>query len=375
MEALFQNFTAEFTDRHIYLRGKKYQLGALCVDLLRHGELLEKGEAILPGANMLEFSVRRGAFTSDDLDTIHSYIFDILNIYQKLKPLQMFLTSEQFMNLNALFNVHVRAVLQSVEEKPLMENEEDWEKKFPFVKAPEYQTCYENNVRAIIHIARMLLGLPMDFHFLYNHIRPIADAYSCDEKHTAEMLLHPLKDELTANAASSLLSYTEIQTNNGKPEIGRRICFETYLDLVFADFYEGLRCGHYPRKCIICGKYFLVTSGHEQKICNGYSGFYPKNGGRMYSCKQYAALKNKTRAGEDSPVTKIYTTRRGGIRQDLNRGKITEAFATRAKILAEEKRDRARRDPEYANHRYEKEMSKRPFYAEVERRMKKPREG
>ena len=66
MEALFQNFTAEFTDRHIYLRGKKYQLGALCVDMLRHGKLLEKGEAILPGANMLEFSVRRGAFTSDD---------------------------------------------------------------------------------------------------------------------------------------------------------------------------------------------------------------------------------------------------------------------------------------------------------------------
>ena len=36
MEALFQNFTAEFTNRHVYLRGKKYLLGALCVEMLRH---------------------------------------------------------------------------------------------------------------------------------------------------------------------------------------------------------------------------------------------------------------------------------------------------------------------------------------------------
>ena len=375
MEALIQNFSAEFTDRHIYLRGKKYQLGALCVDLLRHGDLLEKGEAILEDANLLEFSVRQGNFTSDDLDTIQSCIFDILQIYQKLKPMQIFLTKEQIMNLNALFNIDVRAILRSVEEKPLMESEEAWEKKFPFVKYPEFQTCYENSVRAMIRIARILLGLPMDFRFLYNHLQPIADAYSCDEKHTTEMLLRPVKEHLAANTASSLLSYTEFQTNSkGTPQIGRHICFESYLDLICADFYEGLRCGHYPRKCIICGRYFLVTSGHEQKICNGYSGFYPKNGGKMYSCKQYAALKNKTRACVDSPVTKIYTTRRGGIRQDLNRGKITEAFAAQAKLLAEEKRDRARRDPEYENHLYKKEMQKRPFYAEVEQRMEVQRE-
>ena len=375
MEALFQNFTAEFTNRHVYLRGKKYLLGALCVEMLRHSELVEKGEAFLPEAQALEFEVRRGAFTSNDLDTIRTYIFDILKVYRELKPLQMFQTPEQIDNLNEIFNEDIRTVLQSVEEKPFMESEEAWERRFPFVKYPAYQTCYENTVRALIHISRMLLGLPMDFRFLFNHIHPIADAYSCDEKHTTEMLLRSVINDLKANAASSLLSYTEIQTSKGKTEIGRRICFETYLDLVFTDFYEGLRCGHYPRKCIVCSKYFLVTSGHEQKICNGYSGFRPKNGGRMYSCKQYAALKYKTRAEKDSPVTKIYTTRRGGIRQDVNRGNITEEFAEHAKLLAEEKRDRARRDPEYANGQYEKEMRKRPFYAEVERRMQAQREG
>ena len=353
MEALFQNFTAEFTDRHLYLHGKKYPIGALCVEMLRHSELVEKGEAFLPEAQALEFEVRRGAFTSNDLDTIRTYIFDILKVYRELKPLQMFQTPEQIDNLNEIFNEDIRTVLQSVEEKPFMESEEAWERRFPFVKYPAYQTCYENTVRALIHISRMLLGLPMDFRFLFNHIHPIADAYSCDEKHTTEMLLRSVINDLKANAASSLLSYTEIQTSKGKTEIGRRIYFETYLDLVFTDFYEGLRCGHYPRKCIVCGKYFLVTSGHEQKICNGYSGFRPKNG----------------------PVTKIYTTRRGGIRQDVNRGNITEAFAEQAKLLAEEKRDRARRDPEYANGQYEKEMRKRPFYAEVERRMQAQREG
>ena len=228
MEALFQNFTAEFTDRHLYLRGKKYLLGALCVEMLRHSELVEKGEAFLPEAQALEFEVRRGAFTSNDLDAIRTYILDILKVYRELKPLQMFRTSEQIENLNGLFNDDMRAVLQSVEEKPFMESEEAWERRFPFVKYPAYQTCYENTVRALIHISRMLLGLPMDFRFLFNHIHPIADAYSCDEKHTTEMLLRPVFNDLKANAASSLLSYTEIQTSKGKTEIGRRICFETY---------------------------------------------------------------------------------------------------------------------------------------------------
>ena len=163
MEALLQNFTAEFTDRHLYLRGKKYPLGALCVEMLRHSELVERGEAFLPEANTLEFEVRRGAFTSNDLDAIRTYILDILKVYRELKPLQMFQTPEQIENLNGLFSADMRAVLRSVEEKPFMESEEAWERRFPFVKYPAYQTCYENTVRALIHISRMLLGLPMDF--------------------------------------------------------------------------------------------------------------------------------------------------------------------------------------------------------------------
>ena len=64
MEALFQNFTAEFTDRHVYLRGKKYLLGALCVEMLRHSELVEKGEAFLPEAQALETWIPSAAMSS-----------------------------------------------------------------------------------------------------------------------------------------------------------------------------------------------------------------------------------------------------------------------------------------------------------------------
>ena len=45
--------------------------------------------------------------------------------------------------------------------------------------------------------------------------------------------------------------------------------FDSYYNFVLTDFFEGLHYGHYPRKCDICGNYFLMTSARRQRYCTG----------------------------------------------------------------------------------------------------------
>lgn len=46
--------------------------------------------------------------------------------------------------------------------------------------------------------------------------------------------------------------------------LARRLYFDSYYCFVMTDFFEGLHYGHYPRRCDICKKYFLMTSGQGQ---------------------------------------------------------------------------------------------------------------
>lgn len=48
----------------------------------------------------------------------------------------------------------------------------------------------------------------------------------------------------------------------------RRMYFDNYYSFVLTDFFEGLHYGHYPRRCPICKRYFLMTSARRQVYCN-----------------------------------------------------------------------------------------------------------
>ena len=138
--------------------------------------------------------------------------------------------------------------------------------------------------------------------------------------------------------------------------ICRRMWFSDYISFIFADFFEGLHHGHYPRQCEICDTYFLMTSAKHQKYCLGISPYEIRS--RKVSCRKYAAATNRKERAKDDPVKSKCESRCSAIRNDLFRGNITKAFADAAKKITRNCCQKALRDDDYATTQYEKDISK-----------------
>ena len=150
--------------------------------------------------------------------------------------------------------------------------------------------------------------------------------------------------------------------------LARRLYFDSYYSFVMTDFFEGLHYGHYPRRCGICKKYFLMTSAARQKYCTGYAPFKLK--GKAITCRKYAARINRKELAAGNPVIRIYKNRCSVLRMERKRGTVTEEFAATALDLAKERMQRAKEDAEYANSQYESDMSREKLYTEVDKQLK-----
>lgn len=147
--------------------------------------------------------------------------------------------------------------------------------------------------------------------------------------------------------------------------IARRLRFFRIMDFLVTDFFEGLHVGHAPRRCAVCGRFFLTTDGRAQKYCDGYAPDDPKH----RTCRQVGNRMGREarEKSSDHPAKAIYRRRCNTIDHHLRDGKITEAFATAAKRIAKEKLDMATKNNVYFTTQYEQEMTQEAIYAEAER--------
>ena len=151
--------------------------------------------------------------------------------------------------------------------------------------------------------------------------------------------------------------------------VAKRLNFDSYYSFILTDFFEGLHYGHYPRRCEICGKYFLMQSARRQKYCS--YGIAPElYRGKKITCRKYAVVLNRKEKAENDPIVTIYNRRCGAIRTEVGRCTISKAFVEAAKHLAKEHKLRALADDQYAKTQYRKDMSREALYAEVDRNLK-----
>jgi len=145
----------------------------------------------------------------------------------------------------------------------------------------------------------------------------------------------------------------------------RRMIFTRFLDFLTADFFEGIHNGHYPRKCQICGKYFLRQDARNQQYCDGFD----PNDSKNRSCRMIAA--DRTRKARslavDHPIKSICIRRLSTINTHKNKGKISSEFADAAKHRAQNCRDRALDDEMYAQTDYKSDMTQKSVYTFVEK--------
>ena len=148
----------------------------------------------------------------------------------------------------------------------------------------------------------------------------------------------------------------------------RRMYFDNYYSFVLTDFFEGVRYGHYPRRCPICKQYFLMTSARRQVYCNGTAPYKLK--GKPITCRKYAARMKEKERSDGNPIYPIYKSRCSAIRVEQKRSTITAEFAAIALKVAKEYWQRAKFDDDYANGQFNMDMKRENLYRETDRRIK-----
>ena len=134
----------------------------------------------------------------------------------------------------------------------------------------------------------------------------------------------------------------------------KRMHYVSFVGMFRSDLFEGLCVGHAPKKCKICGKWFLTTNARHTKYCGGFAP-----GDKLHrTCRQIGNLKGREQRelADDHPVKQIYEKRLNTINRYIKRGTLDEDLAEFMKKLAKDKMLRALSNVAYAKGDYEKEM-------------------
>ena len=148
----------------------------------------------------------------------------------------------------------------------------------------------------------------------------------------------------------------------------KRMHYVSFVGMFRSDLFEGLCVGHAPKKCKICGKWFLTTNARHTKYCGGYAP-----GDKLHrTCRQIGNLKGREQRelADDHPVKQIYEKRLNTINRYVKRGTLDADLAEVMKKLAKDKLLRALSNVAYAKGDYEKEMGQAALKKEAKLRTK-----
>ena len=154
------------------------------------------------------------------------------------------------------------------------------------------------------------------------------------------------------NAATQYLS--TIHPGENVAKLVKRMHYVSFVGMFRSDLFEGLCVGHAPKKCRICGKWFLTTNARHTKYCGGFAP-----GDKLHrTCRQIGNLKGREQRelADDHPVKQLYEKRLNTINRYIKRGTLDAELAEVMKKMAKDKMLRALSDVSYAKGTYEKEM-------------------
>lgn len=160
-----------------------------------------------------------------------------------------------------------------------------------------------------------------------------------------------------------------VRSAQDAPQLMRRMHYMSFVSMFRSDLYEGLCVGHAPRKCAVCGKWFLTTDARYAKYCDGLA----PGDKRGRTCRQVGNLRGREQRelAADHPIKKIYTKRFNTITQYLGRGTLDEQTAAAMKALAKSKLEKALQDSGYAQGGYAAEMEQAALMAEAKETMER----
>lgn len=212
---------------------------------------------------------------------------------------------------------------------------------------------------------------------LQDHIVPFAEKLDKGNlPRTQEAYLSQLSESFPedvhlGDGSDSWLSMTNVSVqytagtsaDRSRPQMKKHMHFISFGGMLRADFFEGLSVGNAPKRCAICGRWFLTTDARHTKYC---SGICPTDAqGRK--CRVIGNLRGRAarELAADHPLNEPYDRRMNTIDQCLKCGTLSPEVAAMMKKLAKNKKQRAKADMAYANSTYRIEMEQDALKAEA----------
>lgn len=389
-----RDFTADFTDREVYVGGKSFPLGYMSVAVMNYGkEMLEHLLwSIAPAYHAWQMLMEK----KWDLELFDTAVTHLRETHETLTQLEPFCYFDNVVEgdlLDTVFSGEMRDTLNEcyaigerlgpvASEDPRL-TEEEKEIVETGILLREMMKHLFNSYVYLVHDAVNFGNAVLNFE--RTELREVEERTGAGFARASErfffqddimlqLFLLQIVPEMKGLDRSFYAHAEFILLPDPKQEgalmITKRYRFLRIMDFLVVDFFEGMHIGHAPRQCENCGRFFLTTDARHQKYCNGIDPNDPK--GR--SCRTVAARKGRKakEKAEDHPVLVIYNRRCNTIDHHRRDGKIDEEFAQTAKEIARKKRDRANRNSEYLQTQYESEMTQEVIYDETEQALGRP---
>ena len=372
-------FTADYRDGRVVFVGKSYPAGVFATHLLGQFYINDTAARIAVFRDDLNYHILKqlndGYLNVTEFVKTGANTLEALKALPKLRPFDGMNIEEIRNSVTTLFTAETgQKICEYFADKAklsLLTQDEIAAGTADRMKTATDLTLIENNITEIKSILLFFDTLADDLILAHGNLlkfcNRIDEAERLDEAHLLPLALEIFVDHHFTQSGRYISVKKNAKSVTGT--VAKKLNFDSYYSFILTDFFEGLHYGHYPRKCEICGKHFLMQSARRQKYCS--YGIAPElYRGNKITCRKYAAVLNRKEKAENDPIVSLYNRRCAAIRTECGRGTIAKEYAEIAKRIAKERKQLALNDDKYAKTQYKKDMSREVLYAEVDRNLK-----
>lgn len=305
-------FCADYRDGRVTVGGKTYPAGTFAMHLLnQYYDDDTASRIVVFRGNIwkLRSTLRKGYLNAGLLEKVESDLQYILRVLPRITPFDRLDIASERDRIKRLFTRKVGGYLVDYFRAKSHVLAMDDGQILHDILPPEYDEeeyryaeIMLDSIRNTLRFYNRLGDDIMDAHdALSAFVARIDEAERFDESHLLPIALE-VCGSLNIDCKTEYVAVKKNAKSKGVVT-SRRMYFDSYYSFVITDFFEGLHCGHYPRECQICGRYFLMTTAHKQKYCNGYAPVLLK--GKKITCRKYAARMSEKERAADNPITVI----------------------------------------------------------------------
>ena len=328
----YDQFTVFFYGDKVFVGGREYPIGQCCVDILNLDEAVldeidQRVREFVPLAMDLlkEKTDSAAALAQKRLNAVWELIF-ALPVYRDLK-------------MDEPCNYHTF--------QRLMADKEKWAQVQDVTSAgyAKYQgmlmelICFAEGLRGFRQLIDMMAGKCLE-PLKRRNSSAYAEAYSYFYMQMFSAGVQVFGDDFEQGIPMEV-SFVPMMhpAEEGKVFIAEKATFNSLTDFLRTEFYRGLAKGNAPRRCHNCGRYFLLTSGHNVCFCNNIAPGETKR-----TCRKVGAHRKEAQGKENhTPAQKEYDKTYNRLKARKQRGKISKDEWNSAVAKAQDLLERSER--------------------------------